>query len=505
MPALSDDAATSATIRYARQHSTLLNRFGPVVAGTWDDLDRWDAADVDVFRRTASPKFEAAQTAAIALAAGYLGVLTGETPPAGRRPGIDPKFDDPFIAYWATLKNGGTWNEAKRAGRERAALMGKDTLVKEIDDYTAEVAGVMKIVGWRRVTRGDTCDWCRLVATQRYTARDKAARVRHRACDCVVVPIYGETDPGQTIGGLDLSTDEEAQLKKAVARIEKLSEVDEVAARYGVTADQVKTARGPARQIRADIRQIAQAEADDLRYALEQKDLDLLTRPGRLRRTVDDVTGRVRFRRDQSGYDWFEQLTKEERGRINLRLVDSGEYAPDLLAERVRRMTNQDWTDDEAIEWLTGQWLREDALRSVASGRNPKYWDIDDLLPNDYELEGYRLSELFGRNADEAAAHVAQVTQDQAAMYADRTLGTARLGPAPYDLDVFDYVDEVEQLTVFLDELETELGTLDTVAARRTLDRLAELVPEDIDPDGRMNLFELWDEIRVTATLAGRI
>lgn len=303
---------------------------------------------------------------------------------------------------------------------------------------------------------------------------DDEAWRRHKRCECVITPIYEEKDPGRSV------------------------DLEDIAKTYGVNVAQVRAARKVAKEVKRDIKRLAAAELDEIDNVLSSNSIESLSRPDKLKR-VTSVTGNSRYVRQKSGYDFIEQVDAAQLRRLKERYVDSDVYSPDLLAERVRNMLNQDLTDDEAIEWLMDQWMRRDGLQSVIAGNNPKYVDIDALLPNDYEMRGFKLSEIFGKTADEAAGHTAQVLADEAKTYADRALGQARLGKAPYELDVYDYVEEVDYWSAVVgDEFE------DKAFVDRAKARLAELAPRDID-DGRMNLFELWDEIRTTAIAAGRI
>ncbi len=275
----------------------------------------------------------------------------------------------------------------------------------------------------------------------------------------------------------------------------------DVLRRWGVNEDQFLQARATTKQIRADIRAHAAKEADDVGGWLFDNDLAEISRPDRLARRTDLVSGAQRSVRTQSGYDFLEQLDDAELARVRKRMVDNDLYRPDALADQVRRKTNLDLTDDEAMDWLTERWLHEDGLRSLASGRIPKYADPDALLPDG--LEGYRVSELFGVDADDAVGHVAQVQAEQAREFAARALRDPDLGPAPWTMDAGDYVRELEEIEGFLSsaaDANAAGGSVDVEQVRR---RLLELAPPDID-DGTMAPLELLEQIRITAILAGR-
>lgn len=275
-------------------------------------------------------------------------------------------------------------------------------------------------------------------------------------------------------------------------------------ARYGVTEAQYLNARALTKQIKQDVRAVAQREADDLGAWLFNNELDHITRPERLRRSAD-MFGRVRSVRGQGGYDWLEQLDDAELRRVRARMVDDDIYTPDVLAGVVRSKTNMDMSDDEALQWLVERWLHEDALRSLASGRLPKYAEPSALIPPDYAMEGYDLARLFGVDDADAIGHVAQVQANQARQFADRVLGRPSAGPAPWEMDAGDYVVELEEVERILADTQLPAGMTppdEYVWAQR---RIRELVPPDLDTQGATSAEELLEAIRVTAQLAGRL
>lgn len=266
---------------------------------------------------------------------------------------------------------------------------------------------------------------------------------------------------------------------------------------WGITEAQWLQARPIAKQIKADIRAISKAEANNLKEWLEDHSIHVLTRPSRLERVRDTLnSGKFRSVRRDSGYDFLETMPQKQLERTRHRMIDSDLYTPDQLVERARQLTGADFQEEEAVQWIAEQWFREDGLRSVASGRVPGYTSVEDLMPADYGLEGYRIGDLFGPDNDHAIAHVARVQADAAELYARRTLGTPKLGRAPWEMDPYEYVAELESLEEALS------NSLDVVEYAR--DRMRELAPRDID-DGAMHPFELHDRIRTVARMAGLI
>lgn len=276
----------------------------------------------------------------------------------------------------------------------------------------------------------------------------------------------------------------------------------ELLARYGVTEAQYLNARALTKQIKADIRAVAKQEADEANRWLFNNELDQITRPTRLQQGTNVAGARV-FRRTESGYDWLEQLDEQELRQVRRRMTDSDLHTPDVLADRIRRKTETDMGDDEAHLWLMERWLHEDALKSLASGRLPKYVDPASIIPGDYALDGYDLARLFGVDDADAIGHVAQVQAGQATQYAQRTLGRPSAGPAPWELDTVDYVAELEEVEDILARTQVAPGIDPGDDYRWAQARIRELVPQDLDTAGATSAEELHEAIRVTAQLAG--
>jgi hypothetical protein len=273
--------------------------------------------------------------------------------------------------------------------------------------------------------------------------------------------------------------------------------------RWSITEEQFLNARAIVGDIKADVRGAAKAEADNLGAWLFNNDLAQLSRPERLVRRTDMISGQTRFARTQSGYDWLEQLDDAEAARIRMRMVDSDLYTPDVMAGVVRSKTNLDLSDDEAMNWLVDRWLQEDGLRSVASGRLPRYAEPNNLLPADQALEGYRLDQLFGVDVDDAAGHVATVQAEAAAREAASLLGSPTVGPAPWEMQFPEFLRDLEQVEDILGRTQLAPGVDPGEAFAYARARIQELAPPGIDPDGNLNPVELFERIRITAQSAG--
>lgn len=419
------------------------------------------------------------------------------------------------------------------------------------------------VIGYRREPEAGACKFCLMLASRgavylssesasevvgrngRPRGTRKLGRAFHDSCRCRIVPEWGRPEPGRRVvqpgaarpPGITPApvADPLALIESAMARsgrMRRKAKVDRIRAeaaaeraarldaqrsaatgggkvdpallrRWQVTEDQYLNARAITKRIKADVRQVAQQEADNLGSWLFNNDLSQLSRPDRLRRSTD-IFGRTTSRRDAAGYDWMEQLDDAELGRVRKRMVDGDLFRPDLLAEQVRRKTDSDMGDDEAMAWLVDRWLHEDALRSLASGRIPRYADTGNLIPAEYAMEGYDLELLFGQELDEAVGHVAQVQAQQAATFAARSLGNPTNGPPPWELDAIDYVGELDEVEAILANTQLAPGIDPGPDYRWAQARIRELAPPELD-DGTMAPNELHELIRVTAQQAGRL
>lgn len=317
-------------------------------------------------------------------------------------------------------------------------------------------------------------------------------------CRCTFTWIPGEDPSPVSDATIERAVKTKQRLDGQRARATRGAVDPDVLSRYGVNETQWRNAKAMLPGIKSDIRQIAKRESSNLSAWLDDRDLARLTRPTKLRKTAD-ITGRTRYVRSESGYDWLEGLTDEEARQIRRRFTPSDLYTPDVVADQVRRITNQDFTDDEAINWLTERWLHADGLKSLSSGRVPSYVNPSGLLPAEYSLDGYDVVRLFG-DTDDAVGHIAEVQAHQAQQFAQRALGSPVAGPAPWRMDVGDYVRELEEIE---DVLRNPAPGVRTGAVDQARDRLRELAPPDIDIDGSADPVELFEQIRIVAQQAG--
>ena len=181
--------------------SGLSARLSAVLAARWAALEEFSGEYVEEFEEAIAAPVAAAVTQSQTLSAALLTQLGGPRLPTSTIPAPTLETRAPFLQAWSRLNQGDPPELARQAGQRRAVKLGIDVVTRASDEAfnIAEVGTAQSIVGWRRVPRGDTCRWCLTVSTQRYRSSRAASRVRHDGCDCRVVPIVGDKDPGQVI------------------------------------------------------------------------------------------------------------------------------------------------------------------------------------------------------------------------------------------------------------------------------------------------------------------
>jgi hypothetical protein len=111
---------------------------------------------------------------------------------AAVRNGAEPAevYARPFVNVWTALGKGVPWIEAVHAGFARATSTAEtDVALSSRAAATAYAAADDRIVGFQRVPDGGACDFCSLVAGQRYHSEDLMPL--HNRCGCTVEPIVG--------------------------------------------------------------------------------------------------------------------------------------------------------------------------------------------------------------------------------------------------------------------------------------------------------------------------
>ena len=451
--------------------------------------------------------------------------------PLGRTLGVDPPLDEMVGA----ATHAGTPLETvyRRPGKLLAELEELD-----VPDAAARVAGEVdllassdvaqagrqaeqtygnldkRVVGWRRVPNVGACDFCRLIATQRYKKRDLAPA--HRSCHCGTAAIHGDVDPGQVIDRKELDrlnakgpqkrygkrdpaaarasrarkvsdqplADDTAKLANA-ARAADDKQIAQLAELHGVTPDEVVAAKGRVKTVRQQLR--------DEAAVVQQEAFDELWKWNdvKLKRPARRAT-------DRGGeYDWLEQLDQRERARLSRKWYDEKGLGPDELADTIYGPGSDVSIDDAIDEWLRVN-RQYEAAGAIRRGKLPSsraysgQIDADDLLPN-ASADGYSPRTILGGDDIEAAAHIAGVEKDLAAREALDYLETAANpfhGDAPYQMSYQAWEAEVRTLEYGLREFPGEM-------AANAKERLRELVPELLD-DG-LDYEDLYARIIDTA------
>ena len=187
------------TRRYQHDIGVVRDRSGTATARAWDKLPGYNRRNVPAFAETIAPILTGARDASVALSAAFYATI-GEV----EAPAVDPAAvgavwdpEEPFVAHWRALAAGNQWVDAIASGRARAEAVAFDT-VQSSGRRTGDAVLAESVVGWRRVLTGTSCEWCRLVSTQRYITAE-SADFGHGRCDCTAVPIMGTDDPGRII------------------------------------------------------------------------------------------------------------------------------------------------------------------------------------------------------------------------------------------------------------------------------------------------------------------
>lgn len=103
----------------------------------------------------------------------------------------------PFVALANALSTGADFDAAVESGRARAEGVG-ESAVQWASRSANSAATDQRIVGWTRTVGAGSCEWCQVVATQRYRTAESAS-FGHLRCSCGVDPIIGDRDPGQVL------------------------------------------------------------------------------------------------------------------------------------------------------------------------------------------------------------------------------------------------------------------------------------------------------------------
>lgn len=195
--------------RLAEAHITAQARLRALTArgvdAIWASLPAYNDENVDEWLTRVLPLIAAAQRQSVSLTDAFLAQAVARAPlgvnpervtgPAVRA-GVPPEevYRRPFVAVWSALKAGTAYDKAVAAGGARATgtaamdvqLSMRATLreVGEADDL---------ILGYQRVPDAGACQFCQLIADQRYRTDDLMPV--HNHCGCGVDVISGPERP----------------------------------------------------------------------------------------------------------------------------------------------------------------------------------------------------------------------------------------------------------------------------------------------------------------------
>lgn len=215
MAQLADPAATAIITSYQAHAAAIRTRVLAGVNALWAALADYRDTNAGQFVASVGPLVEGGQQATAAATAAYLAVL--EASVTARRAAdirLDPAASStqalrgvtsvelwrrPFTEVYTALSKDIPFPEAVQAGARRAVQLAATNLQLAKTHAARNVMeGSNQVVGYRRSLTGDhSCGLCVVASTQRYHKRNLLPI--HPGCDCGVIPIFGDHDPGQVI------------------------------------------------------------------------------------------------------------------------------------------------------------------------------------------------------------------------------------------------------------------------------------------------------------------
>jgi hypothetical protein len=177
---------------------------------SWQNTGEFDA-DYARWFEVMAPAVAAAQAANVTLTSAYLGAFeSSERGRVVRPPQIDPaefvgktrdgrSFEEgwtsPPIKSKVAMAEGKTIEEAAKIGFEASSnLVRLDTYAAARDAMSKVIRDSGGIIGYRRVSQGETtCGGC-LAAESGDVLSDTEDFATHAGCDCVAEPVYGDVD-----------------------------------------------------------------------------------------------------------------------------------------------------------------------------------------------------------------------------------------------------------------------------------------------------------------------
>jgi len=202
------DLTAAYTAQQAATRTTVLS----YLAALWAALTSWRSLDAAAFVAQAVPVITGGQQRTAALTAAYLAHVVrdgGGTPSAPDLGGMSDEdlrgvpatevYRRPFTQLWTDLSQGKPLDQAvASAGQRVQSLSATDLQLAKTTASQRILSSSAGVTGYRRVLTGDhSCALCLIASTQRYH-RAQLLPI-HPQCDCGVLPIFGDHDPGQVI------------------------------------------------------------------------------------------------------------------------------------------------------------------------------------------------------------------------------------------------------------------------------------------------------------------
>lgn len=175
------------------------------VGTAWQRLPGYDEKDVNAFLALVVPLITAAQHRSIGLTNAFIARVLGRLPVgvdvagilASIRGGVSPEevYRRPFVTVWTALKAGTDWEAAVAQGLARATSTAATDVQLAMRQALVDIGETDDdILGYRRVPDASACDFCRLVAGQRYTTKQLMPIHNHCGCGVDVITVANRGD-----------------------------------------------------------------------------------------------------------------------------------------------------------------------------------------------------------------------------------------------------------------------------------------------------------------------
>lgn len=199
---------------YATESTLLRDQLVRFIARTWLGLDDYGDSNVASWVQLVAPRLEATTQRMGAMTAAYLAAVEraelGEsrvralearklTSKSLRKVDAEQLMRRAGERTWRALDDGHMIDDAARIGLDRATSMA-ETNVQLARTHTSlhALSRNDRVVGYRRVLNSARpCALCAVASTQRYHKQE--LQPIHPGCNCGVLQIFGEHDPGQVI------------------------------------------------------------------------------------------------------------------------------------------------------------------------------------------------------------------------------------------------------------------------------------------------------------------